>query len=523
MKPRAKLSNSQSLRTLILASVLGTVGLFCVDTRVARADDRFDGMDSYIQEAMQQWQVPGLAIAIVKDGQTVLARGYGVCELGTERLVTKDSIFTIASCTKSFTAACIGLLVDEGKLNWDDPVRQHLPNFELADPYVTEHVTIRDLLCHRTGLVRGDLLSVKGDLSREEILSRTKFLSQAAPFRTKFLYSNVMYGVLGEIVAQKSGMPWEEFVTQRIIRPLKMDSATVHRGDVPVEQLAARHRRYDGKVLTLQKPIRDELVAPAAVIHSSVVDMSKWLKLHLQEGNSNGRQLLKPDTVREMHAIHQSIPLKRNANANRYSAQMMGTGLGWFVRDYRGRKIIQHGGAWGAETAIVPEENLAVVVLSNLDHNGLVWMLVFDVIDAYLVGPELAWTKKDKWDTWLRIGGPGHLERVRDEQQAQLDKVRVAGTRPSLPLEKYAGKYESELYGNLFVTQHGDRLAVQFGDHSAELSHWQDDSFLGHAVVESFLDWLVKFQVTEGAVSQLEVVSIGWKDPDERHFFKRAR
>ena len=300
----------ERLSPCICAAVLVTVSLTCTETPSIRGDDRFDGMDSYLQEAMQKWQVPGLAIAIVKDGETVLARGYGNCELGANRPVTKDTVFSIASCTKSFTAACIGLLVDEGKLSWDDPIRQHLPNFK-------------------------------------------------------------------------------------------------------------------------------------------------------------------------------------------------------------------HGGAWGAETAVVPEENLAVVVLSNLDHNELVWMLIFDVIDAYLVGPQRAWTKEDKWDTWLRICGPGYLERARDEQQAQLDKERVAGTQPSLLLEKYAGKYESELYGTLVVRQQGDKLWVQFGDHVAELSHWQNDSFFGHAVVESFLDWLVKFQVSDSSVTELEIVSIGWKDPDERHFFKR--
>jgi len=480
-------------------------------------------MDQYVQDAMKKWEVPGLAIAVVKDGETVLARGYGVCEIGSNRAVTKDTVFSIASCTKPFTAASVGMLVDEGKVIWDDPVKKHLPSFEVSDSYVSQHVTLRDLLCHRTGLVRGDLLFVKGDLEREEILRRVKFFGQAAPFRAKFSYNNVMYGVLGEVVERESGATWEQFVTERIFKPLDLDSTTVTRTTVPAERLAIRHRRYDGRVLPFRKPIRDDLIAPAGAIHSTVVDMAQWLKFHLREGDHKGQQLLKPRTVREMHALHQSIPIMGRADGSVYDAKVAGTGLGWFIRDYRGRKVVQHGGGWGADTALLPEEGLAIVVLSNLDHNLLVSMLVYDVIDAYLVGPERAWAKADKWDHWLAIGGPDHMERSRNDQWAQLDKARVSGTKPSLPLQKYSGRYESDLYGSLKVRDDAGRLSVQFGDHAVELSHWQNDMFYGRAVVEPFLDWLVKFQVrNDNSVSRLEIVHVGWKDPDERHVFSRA-
>src|SRR5262245_9848125 len=284
--------------------------LLLLMTRAARGADPLAGIDAYIEEAMARWEVPGLAIAVVKDGDLVIARGYGVCEIGSDRRVSQDTVFSIASCTKSFTAACIGMLVDEGKLQWDDPVKKHLPDFAVADPYVSEHVTIRDLLCHRTGLVRGDLLFVKGDFSAGEILSRAQFLEQAAPFRTKFTYNNVMYGVLGRIVAEKSGKTWETFVTERIIEPLGMRSTTVARMALPADRRAARHRTYDGKVQPLRTPIHDDLLAPAGAIHSSVVDMATWLKFHLRDGEHDGRRLITADTMREMHALHHSIPVK---------------------------------------------------------------------------------------------------------------------------------------------------------------------------------------------------------------------
>jgi CubicO group peptidase (beta-lactamase class C family) len=475
----------------LFLGALSTSGCFGAAGSAASAEERFAGMDAFIRQAMQRWEVPGLAIAVVKDGQLVLARGYGVCkttevrptdreglkpdgdaygaaapgrERGVQgeaaepadRLVTKDTVFSIASCTKSFTAACLGMLVDEGKLHWDDTVREHLPEFAVADPYVTRHATLRDLLCHRTGLVRGDLLSVKGEFDRLEIQRRTRFLEQAAPFRTKVTYNNVMYGALGEVVARRSGLSWQEFVTQRILEPLDLESTYVSLHDVPAQRLAVRHRKYEHAVEALRQPTNDDAVAPAGALHSSVTDMARWLQFQLDLGQYNGRRLLQADTLREMHALQQSIPLKWQPDANVYRARFVGTGLGWYVRDYRGRKVVQHGGGWGADTAIVPEESLAVVVLSNLDWNLLVSMLVFDVLDAYLVGPEAAWTQGKKWDLWLGFGGHEAMYRTRDEHKSRLEKEQTAGTEPSRPLADFAGDYESDLYG---------RLQVRLADH----------------------------------------------------------
>jgi len=358
--------------------------------------DRFDGFDAYVREAMQRWEIPGLAIAVVKDDKLVLARGYGKCGVGSDRPVTKDTPFSIASCTKSFTAACIGMLVDEKKVQWDDRVQMHWSSFEVADSYVSREATLRDLLCHRTGLVRGDLLFVKGDFGNEEILRRLKFLPQAEPFRTKVTYNNLMYEVLGQVIRQKSDRPWDQFVTERIIQPLGMTSTFITRDHVPPDRLASRHRRYDGVVLPVKNPFSEQLVAPSGAIHSTVVDMAQWLKFHLHEGEYQGHRLLQTDTIRDMHALVQSIPVRRKPGANVYRAQVVGTGLGWWVSDYRGRVAIRHGGGWGADMAFVPAENLGVVVLSNLDWNLLVQMLANDVIDAYLVGPEQAWSKGDK-------------------------------------------------------------------------------------------------------------------------------
>jgi CubicO group peptidase (beta-lactamase class C family) len=499
------------------------VPLFCSAAAQAQGpDDRFAGLDAYVREAMQKWQVPGLAIAAIKDDRLVLARGYGVCEIGGHRPVTENSIFSIASCTKSFTAACLGLLVDEGKIQWDDPVRRHWPAFAVADERVSREATLRDLLCHRTGLVRGDLLSVKGDFTNDEILHHLRFLEQAAPFRTKVHYNNLMFEVLGRVVERHAGRPWDEFVAERFFQPLEMSSTFITSDKVPPDRLAKRHRPYDGRMLPLQKRYPDELVMPAGAIHSSVVDMTRWLSLHLNEGDHRGRRLLQADAIRDMHSLIQSIPIRRRPDANIYRANMVGSGMGWFVRDYRGRKIVEHGGGWGAYMLLVPEENLAVVALSNLDWNLLVSMLCYDVIDAYVVGPHRAWTKADKWDFWLDVGDAAKMANPRDEQRAQLEKERRADTQPTLPLAAFAGRYESALYGDLMIEHRADKLHATFGQHSGDLEHWHDDAFYGRSIVEPFLDWLVKFDVTaDKKIQSLEVISVGWRDPDEKHIFRR--
>jgi CubicO group peptidase (beta-lactamase class C family) len=479
---------------------------------VCRAGDRdlFRGMDEYIHAGMKTWKVPGLAIAVVKNGEVVLARAYGTREVGFDRPVTQDTVFSIASCTKSFTACGIGMLVDEGRLAWDDPVRKHWPGFQVADPYVTEQATIRDLLCHRVGLVRGDLLGMSGGFSKPEMLKQIALLPQAVPFRSKVTYSNLMYTVLGEVIEQKTGETWERAMTGRIFRPLGMTSTTTDANAIPDEHRAVRHRLYDGELTMVKTPMSDRML-PAGAIHSSISDMAHWLNFLLQEGRHDGRNFVAVSTIREMHTMQQAIPVKWRPGVDEYDSRFAGTGLGWFVRDYRGRKIVQHGGAWGAEVAVVPEEQLGIVVLSNRDWNGLVWMLIFDVIDAYVVGPEQAWQQGEKWQRWLKIGGPDLTNQELKRHRGELEAKRKRETRPSQPLAKFSGTYRSQLYSPLSVTVREDHLRVHFGDYAADLEHWEEDSFYGRGVIEPFFDWLVKFEIDgEGDVIGLEIINVGW-------------
>jgi CubicO group peptidase (beta-lactamase class C family) len=485
---------------------------------VVHAAERFAGLDAYVAAAMQKWEVPGLAIAVVKDGEVVLARGYGVSELRKNQKVTADTVFTIASSTKSFVSTCLGLLVEAGKLRWDDPVVQHLPEFELADSYLTKHLNLRDLLTHRTGLARADLLGDGAGFDSSEILRRLKQLERIAEPRTRYIYNNHMYTVLCEVVTRAAGKPWEQFAAERIFRPLDMKSTTTDIEQVPADRLALRHWRSDAGIVARPAP------RAGGGIYSTVADMAKWLKLQLADGVFEDRRILKPETIREMHALQFSVPISSRPPDNIYAAGFYGCGLGWFVQDYRGRKIVLHGGAWGAMVAMMPEEKLGVVVLSNLDLESIAGMLMYDVFDAYLVEPQLAWDQKKWAATWLRNEPPGYAYRPRDEARAKLQKTRRPNTKPSLPMAQYVGMYESPLYGRLTVAVDGSKLAVNFGEFTTELQHWQNDAFYVRTPTRLTFDWLLTFDVTRGSkVVAVTVKHAGWDKDEKDHVFSRVK
>jgi len=447
---------------------------------VARSGDDNDplaGIDDYITKAMVGWEVPGLAIAITRGGKVVLARGYGICKHGDKTPVGERTVFRIASCTKSFTAACLGILVDEGKLKWDDSVVKHLPGFQLYDPFVTREVTIRDLLCHRTGLESGHLLASRGDYDLEEILRRMRFLKPIAAFRSRPGYHNLAYLVAGAVVAKVSGQTWEGFVRDRILRPLGMTATLTSywaRAQLRSQDAAIPHVKINGKVEPWEWQPRDNRPNyGAGGMHSNLVDMARWLKLHLGEGASDGKRLLKASTVREMHTAHCVNPVSGGyTGVLPYPKFFSGYGLGWMLRDYRGRKVVLHTGSSGAMVAMMPEESLGMVVLANLENTGLPSMVMHDVFDLFLGVPR-PWATRD----WLAgvVEGP---EKSTREAKKKRESERVKNAKPSLALEKYVGTYENDLYGKTEVKQEDNKLVLHFGpEMAAELSHWHYDMF----------------------------------------------
>lgn len=451
------------------------VALVCaVPLRVPASDDPLVGLDAAIESAREQWHAPGLAVAIVKDDQVVYLRGFGTKHLGRNDPVDPHTAFTLASTTKAFTAMALGLLVDDGKLRWDDPVVQHLPEFRVADPYVTREVTIRDLLVHRTGIEETDMLWVRGFDTRTS-LEHLQYAKQASSLRSSWAYNNMMYVVAAEVVARVAGMSFQEFVRRRIFEPLGMSDSLFTGPDL------SQHANVTGAHLIEQGVARatDLYVSPeplgAAGIQSSAADMAKWLRLLLGKGTFEGKAIFKPETVAEalkpqMLLASVGYPAARQANPHFYAY-----GLGWFLQDYKGRLLAMHTGSlYGANAlaAIVPEERLGLIILINAGPVEFRHAFMYDVVDRFLNSRGKDWNA----DLLKQYGG---LQDEENARRADALRTRPAKTRPSLPLADYAGAYADPLVGEtqIVLGRTGTlTLAMQPGA-TFNLAHWSYDSF----------------------------------------------
>jgi len=451
----------------ILAVLLACVG-YATD-QSARLND----LDAYISKSVKDWKVPGLAIAIVKDGQVVFSKGYGIRELGKPEPVDEHTLFAIGSTTKAMTAAALGMLVDKKKLQWDEPVTKYLPDFQLYDPYVTREVTVRDLLTHRAGLGNADLLWYGQDNSRKEILYRLRFLKPQTSMRSHFTYQNIMYVAAGEIVAAASGIPWEDFVRQRIFEPLGMKDTVPLLADTEGRpNVASPHYLIDGSVRVIENASVDP-VAPAGSVWSSVHDMAKWMLFMLEE-EGNKESLLSASTREELFRPQFIVDRQEFYPTARLTQPHWITySLGWFQHDYNSRVVDFHTGSIDGMVAIIGlirDERLGVYVLGNLDHAEVRHALMYRVFDLYTEKPLRDWSiELQKLYTELR--------EERETRRKKIEEERVPDTHPSLSLDKYAGTYSDPLYGTVSVAYDG-RLVLRYGKgFVGELEHWHYDTF----------------------------------------------
>jgi CubicO group peptidase (beta-lactamase class C family) len=432
------------------------------------------GFDNDVHQTLSAWGVPGLAIAIVKNDAVVLARGYGVRKVDDPSPVTERTLFGIGSATKAFTAAALAMLVDEGRLKWDAPVTQYLRGFQLYDPYVTRELTVRDLLTHRCGLERSDLLWYGSAYGRDEVLRRVRYVRAAWSFRSRFGYQNILYLAAGQIIPAVMGNSWDDFVRQRIFTPLGMiASRTSVTALAGADNVATPHAWIDGRVRTIPWRNMDN-IGPAASIISNVVDMVQWLRLLLGEGMYQRARLFSASAAHEMSVPHTLIRLEPSWSQLYPEAHFISYGLGWYLSDYRGRKLVQHGGiidGMSALVALIPEERLGLVILTNRHNTLLTYALMYRVVDAYLGQPPRDWNKG-----FLKVA------RERQEQwdaaQRKLEEARIPGTAPSLSLEKYAGAYTHEAYGGATVREEDGKLVLRYGSaFIGDLKHWHYDTF----------------------------------------------
>ncbi|MBZ5622873.1 MAG: serine hydrolase [Acidobacteriia bacterium] len=443
-------------------------------------------LDQVVEHARREFEVPGIAVAVVKDGNTVLAKGYGVLRLGEPAPVTPQSLFRIGSNTKAFTAAALAMLVDEGKLRWNDRVIDHMPGFQMYDPYVTREMMVRDLLVHRSGLGlgAGDLMFWPStDLTRDQIVQRIRFLKPATSFRSGYAYDNLLYLVAGQLIPLITGKTWDDFVKERIFVPLGMTVTNAGASALlAARDVATPHARADGKVVPIAQSDHDNN-APAGAMNSSVSDLAKWLIVQLNHGElPGGRRLFSAAQSKEMWSAQTIVPIE-DLPANAPTAlvalqpKFNAYGLAWMLRDYRGSKLVYHTGTlagYVSRVTMVPDRRLGVVVLTNQEETGAHAAITWTILDYYLGAPPTDWV------TAFR-----NLAKVEAAQgEAEVKKgagKRNANSRPSLPPGAYAGRYRDAWYGDVEIEERGGKLTISFTHTKqlvGELEHWQYDTFV---------------------------------------------
>jgi CubicO group peptidase (beta-lactamase class C family) len=469
---------SRAARARALFPALSIASVVLVSAPQARAAEAaaadtsataLSSLDAFIESAMKDWRVPGLGLAVVRDGEVVLARGYGVREKDKTDAVDGDTIFAIGSSSKAFTAACVGLLVDQKKVEWDDPVTKHLPWFALHDAYATRDLTVRDLLTHRGGLARADQLWYGSGFGRSEILHRFREVEPSWGFRARFGYQNIMFLVAGELYAAVAGESWDDCVARRFFAPLRMARSTTTVDSLPkIENVATPHEEFEGEVVSV--PWRDlDNVAPAGSINSSAREMAEWLKLQLGAGPA----ILSEATLAETHTP-QMVVRKEGSWANYFPASTLITyGLGWFVDDYRGEIVVEHGGSIDGMRALVsmiPEKKIGLVALTNRSGQLLPEVVRYRVYDTLL-----SLEPKD-WNTQMLAA----IRKAQDDERQAREKEkasRVTGTKSSLTLPAYAGIYTHPAYGEATVEVMNGALVLRRGEGVADLEHWHYDTF----------------------------------------------
>jgi len=439
-------------------------------------------LDAFVAKGMKDWGIPGLSVSVVKNDTVIFAKGYGVRTLGSPGAVDEQTLFGIMSTTKAFTAMALAMLVDEHKVAWNDPVAKWLPQLEFPDVLATRELTVKDLLTHNTGLGNADLLWTRGDLSRDEILRRVRFLTPAYSIRGGFVYQNIMYGAAGEVVARASGVSWEEFIRTRIFQPLGMSRS--------YPTLGLMRAAHDANVSSPHFKIRDttrviedepaDPIESAGAIWSTAGDMAKWMRFLLDSGRVNGTRLVSERSFHELFKPQVVGPPGGFYPTSRIIKPHWETyGFGFFEEDYRGKFVAYHTGSLAGRTAIIgliPDERMGVYVLGNVDHAEFRHALMYKAFDLFAGTAE---TPARDWSAeFLKLYGDA--EKQGEAARTARDASRVLGTHPSLALEKYAGTYAHPAWGDLVVSMASGGLRVAIGpgaDNSGPLEHWNYDTF----------------------------------------------
>jgi len=433
-------------------------------------------MDKFVRTGIELWGVPGLSVAVIKDGEVVFSRGYGVTSLDGGTPVDEQSMFMIGSTTKAITAAALGILVDEGKLTWDDRVSEHLPEFQLKDPYISANLTIRDLLTHRAGFPGTDFLWL-ANFDEDEILYQMRFANTAYGFRDGWIYQNIMWAVAGKLVEKISGIPWTDFVQDRIFNPLGMTRSVPKENQLQhFTNYVEPHYKVDGEVQVIDK-MNAGLIAPAGDIWASIEDMARWTSMMVDSGRANGKQILSTKTWEQLLTPQTVIPKRSFSYPTIKITKPFWTtyAMGWFQHDYRGIPLSFHTDSLAgliAMIGIIPEERFGVYVLGNLDHAEVRHAILYKAIDLYVHGDNGREWNDEVFDLYEQI------RKTNETRSKAFIAKRIEGTKPTHVPADFTGTYTSELYGDAEVKIVDGELNFEFGQiFVGKLTHWHYNTF----------------------------------------------
>ncbi|MGH9766083.1 MAG: serine hydrolase [Blastocatellia bacterium] len=457
---------SVRLMTLLLMALLCAPAQLRAQDNAAPAN--FNGFDGFVEQVMKDWKVPGLAVAVVKDGKVVFAKGFGFRDAGKGLKVTTDTLFAIGSCSKAFTATAMAILVDEGKLDWDKPVINYLTDYRLHDAYATEHIRPRDLVTHQSGLPRHDMVWYGSPLSRKEIFERLRHLEPSKPLYAKFQYNNLMYLAAGVLIERVSGATWEEFVRKRILDPLEMKTSNFSVNDSrKAADFSLPYGEIKGEVKEI--PFRNiDAVGPAGSINSSVNEMARWLLMQLGKGKFNGRQVVSEKSLGEVHTPQIVMGGDLRYDESFYVSYAMG----WGVTSYRGHPELVHGGGidgFTSQIRFLPKDQLGVVVLTN-SSSPASGLIAAEAEDRMLGLSGTPWAQRAK-------DNAAKAREAQAKAKAEDEAKRKKDAPPTHALRDYAGRFDHPAYQTLAITQEGEQLKFDLHGLTGGLNHYHYDIF----------------------------------------------
>ncbi|MBR4549018.1 MAG: serine hydrolase [Oscillospiraceae bacterium] len=467
-----------------------------------------------IAEELKLWDQPSIAVGIVKDGEVVLREGFGFANAEKNLPAGPDTMYQIGSSSKAFTAAAAALLVDRGLLDWDRPVVEYLPWLRFQDDFTTLNATVRDMLCHRTGLPRHDAYWINGPCTRREMAENLRNMQPAWSFRSMWCYQNTCYVTVGLLIEALSGMSWEEFVRKELLEPLGMDRTTFYVDAISADPDHADPYARDlptdlhgWKRIDFLKSDREDMAAgigapygPAGSIMSTVNDMLKWLQFNLDEGKVGETQLISEANMKEIHKPQMLMAqplLVPFPEQDFYSYAM-----GWFTETHRGHLMVEHGGnidGFSALVTMIPDQKLGIVTLTNFNNSFDTYSTTYEIVDAYLGVEDGDWNKR-----WREL--IAQVMEAQVSQMAEMNGEPAAGTSPSHPLESYVGTYVNPTYGELVISLEGERLGFLYNKDFSPLAHFHYDSFRIDNPRALLSDMLLKFETDKrGTVGSVAI------------------